>query len=385
MKKAVVIAHALTAGGGASVGKNFIREFVRAAAGYHFLMIIPEGQGYEVLLQAHPNCELFVYRTQHGKLARLWFDEWGLPRVIRRFDPDLVVGLGNKGIIGFGGVQAILVHNAYLFYPWPFAKSVFLLAQMERIYLMWHLKKVLRDGADLLLVQTQTAAQRMRASYAFSGKVALLPNAISQDTHQAQAGTQYPTAMKGYEDKLRLFCLTRYYPHKNLEILLELFKQDRGGLDGVVIFITIDSGQHPMASRLLQDISHSGLSSRIVNIGPVPQSDLAGYYHHAHALILPTLLESFSGTYIEAMQFGIPILTSDRDFAQEVCGDLAIYFQPDSVESIRQAIDRLGSIEKSQDFTERCRERLADLGSDWTQNVNQLVSMLDGMLSPKRR
>jgi hypothetical protein len=48
-------------------------------------------------------------------------------------------------------------------------------------------------------------------------------------------------------------------------------------------------------------------------------SDVPKWYKATQALLLPTLLESFSGTYIEAMHFERPIFTSNLDFAKEVC------------------------------------------------------------------
>ena len=52
---------------------------------------------------------------------------------------------------------------------------------------------------------------------------------------------------------------------------------------------------------------------------------------------LPSLLESYSGAYVEAMSFGVPIVTSDRDFAREVCdGRLVAVYQPHVVERTRR-------------------------------------------------
>jgi glycosyltransferase involved in cell wall biosynthesis len=41
---------------------------------------------------------------------------------------------------------------------------------------------------------------------------------------------------------------------------------------------------------------------------------------------------------MEAMLFGVPILTSDLDFAHAVCRDAALYFDPWDLNSIRDAI-----------------------------------------------
>ena len=56
---------------------------------------------------------------------------------------------------------------------------------------------------------------------------------------------------------------------------------------------------------------------------------------------MPSLLESFSGTYVEAMYYRIPIFTSGLDFAREVCGEGATYFDPHDPDDILEKIERV--------------------------------------------
>ena len=84
-----------------------------------------------------------------------------------------------------------------------------------------------------------------------------------------------------------------------------------------------------------------GLAGKIENIGPVPSQMLSQVYRRADALIFPTLLESFSRTYSEAMYFGLPILTSDRDFARHLCRNAATYFDPLDADSVARAMARV--------------------------------------------
>lgn len=106
-------------------------------------------------------------------------------------------------------------------------------------------------------------------------------------------------------------------------------------------------------------IKSRGLEDSIINVGPLSQQDLGAFYKHCDALVMPTRLESFSGTYLEAMHFGMPILTSDLDFAHEVCGDAALYFNPWNAESIRDAILTLKSRpELKQDLVAKGQARL---------------------------
>ena len=56
---------------------------------------------------------------------------------------------------------------------------------------------------------------------------------------------------------------------------------------------------------------------------------------------MPTLLESFSIVYLEAMYHGLPVFTSDMWFARAVCGDAAAYFDPLDAEDILHSITKI--------------------------------------------
>ena len=88
----------------------------------------------------------------------------------------------------------------------------------------------------------------------------------------------------------------------------------------------------------MKTIKKYDLDDTNINLGPEMMDKVPNLYKACHGLFLPTLLESFSGTYIECMQFQKPIFTSDRDFSKDVCGDCAYYFDPHSPEDIINTI-----------------------------------------------
>jgi ubiquinone/menaquinone biosynthesis C-methylase UbiE len=119
------------------------------------------------------------------------------------------------------------------------------------------------------------------------------------------------------------------------------------------------------------------LEGKIENIGPVPSEMLPQVYHRSDALIFPTLLESFSRTYLEALYFGLPILTSDRDFAHHLCRDAAIYFDHLDADGVAKAMARV--MEDSglrQRLVENGRSILAQTPT-WDEIASRLVEVLE--------
>ena len=66
----------------------------------------------------------------------------------------------------------------------------------------------------------------------------------------------------------------------------------------------------------------------LIPIGPVGPSDLRKTVARHHALLIPSLLESFGLTYFEAMSFGRTVIAADTEYARAACGDAAFYFRP---------------------------------------------------------
>jgi glycosyltransferase involved in cell wall biosynthesis len=347
---------------------------VRSVNDYHFT--VPSGVGYEDIAYL-PGATTVYYRHRNGLLGRWCFDRFRLPTLLADFKPDLMLCLGNRGAAYHECPVAILCHDPHLFYPerhyaneTRFKKVV---KAFQRLILAYDLR-----SAKLLLCQTQTAAKRIREVFDYHGPIALCPNAVSQAVELSAASRQMPASLQFLHGKQKLFCLTRYYPHKNLELILDLFSRFGGELADTVVIVTIAADQHPKAARFLRDVKARRLEDRILNVGPLPQSDLPAYFHHCDALFLPTLLESFSGTYLEAMRFGKPILTSDLDFAHDVCGAAALYFNPWNVSTAKTAIL---SLQRDPDSATRLghagAERLKSLFRSWDDIAVEVAEHLE--------
>jgi glycosyltransferase involved in cell wall biosynthesis len=371
-----VLAHALRAGGGISVGQNLLAALGRVAPQHRYFATIPEGLGYEQVCRGMPQCESVAHDKAGGLLRRWGFERFTMPRAVHRFRPDIVLGLGNAGLFRPRALQAILFHNPHIIYPirYEYKRS---LPAMAMVFLKkLRLKRHLRH-TQWVWCQTDVAVERFRKAMRFTGHMGVCPNAVSQLVHSSIADPPMPEAIRAHSDRFKLFLLSRYYEHKNFRGMVRMFRCHSEALKNVVVFTTV-SPEHGSAARgFLREIEKPPVRGRIVNVGPLKQQDLAGYYLHCDALFLPTVLESFSGTYLEAMHFGMPILTSDLDFAHAVCGDAAIYFDPSKSSSMCDAIVRLsGDPGKARDLVEKGRHQLPRVSKSWDEIATDVVGDL---------
>ena len=175
---------------------------------------------------------------------------------------------------------------------------------------------------DMFLVQTEVQQKRLIKRLRNNTPVKYLPNASENIT------TPCNINIITEQDRSYYLAFTRYYSHKNIEILIDVAKQFRNNNINKTIILTIDKSQGIKAEKILLKIKKLKLEKYIFTIGRVDFNQIASLYSKVDALILPTLLESYSSTYADAMLYKKIIYTSDRDFAHEVCKDSAFYFNP---------------------------------------------------------
>jgi len=334
--RVVLYAHNLRSAGGLSIGRNIVSTLPDIAPMHIYLMVVPEECGYPDF-HGVENVEVLVC-PKMNLLNRQFWERGALRKAISQFNPDWIWAIGNITVTRSPCKQSLLLHNPHRLYRIQTQQRI---STRDRLF-RWVSDQKLQNNlrfVNRLYCQTETMRLRSHEVLGYPlSQIGLCPNAFSPFIRPIQ---HWPEELESYRGRFILLCLTRYYPHKNLEIIVETFARYRDLLLDVVCVLPINRVQGKGASTLIDRIRSEGLGNQIVSIGEIRQERLGEFYFVADAMILPTLLESFSGTYLEAMQLDTPILTSDRGFAREVCGDAAVYIDPLSPDSVKDGILKL--------------------------------------------
>jgi glycosyltransferase involved in cell wall biosynthesis len=70
----------------------------------------------------------------------------------------------------------------------------------------------------------------------------------------------------------------------------------------------------------------------------VDELELELLYQNAYSFLYPTLNEGFGYPPLESMKYGTPVLCSAITSITELCGDAVLYFNPFSVDEIKNRI-----------------------------------------------
>lgn len=138
------------------------------------------------------------------------------------------------------------------------------------------------------------------------------------------------------------------YPHKNMDRFLSAFKKIPEHSNVKLVLV----GKEDFFMRRLKEYARKReIESSVLFAGEMSDADLSSMYHHAVAVVIPSLMEGFGLPALEAMANDCVVLASDIPSLREVCGDAAIYFNPNDTGRIAASMqnilgDQMESIEE---------------------------------------
>jgi glycosyltransferase involved in cell wall biosynthesis len=132
-------------------------------------------------------------------------------------------------------------------------------------------------------------------------------------------------------------------PRKNLSTLLDAFKIiSNSGFPNLNLVLV---GQKGWKNKQLQNQLNQKIDG-ILELGYVPNEDLAAIYSGAEVFVLPSLYEGYGMPAAEARACGARVVASDIPELREAGGAESIYINPLSVDDLAQGILRALSSEK---------------------------------------
>ncbi len=118
---------------------------------------------------------------------------------------------------------------------------------------------------------------------------------------------------------------------KNLAILPEALGRLKVMIDRKVVLVRVGAALPvPLATALRRELGDEGL----IELGSLPDGELAAYYASLDVVVVPSLYEGFGLPVIEGMAARVPVVASRCTSLPEVGGDLAFYFDPHSPEEL---------------------------------------------------
>ena len=235
--------------------------------------------------------------------------------VLPFYNDGILLSLCNQGPIA-SAKQIICIHDLNtVLAPQSYSKSFRLLYNFTQPLLA-------RRAAKLVTVSQFSARMLVEHRFCAADHIVVIPNGHEHvyrwDATKADATFRRP------QRRPYIFVLGSRARHKNVDVLLRAGPAlDRMGIDVLVAGGTGSSFSQANAQTSSPNVRYLGF---------VSDNDLAALYKNALCFAFPSITEGFGLPALEALASGCPVIASEIPALKEVCGDSALYANPNSAD-----------------------------------------------------
>lgn len=212
------------------------------------------------------------------------------------------------------------------------------------------------ENSDLIITVSEFTASQVSSLLGFDhGRIRVVPHGVHRP--------QFAPAIK--REKSILF-VGALQVRKNVAALVKAFEEVPEDWRLVLAGAPTGFG----AAGILKRIEQSRCRERIEVTGYVSAERLQELYAQAAIFAFASLDEGFGIPVLEAMAYGVPVLTSSGSALAEVAGDAALLIDPRDKDQIAAALLRLTeSTDLRTELTERGRQRAKEFS--WERSVRE--------------
>ena len=350
----IINATTLNKGGALQVAHSVVSELMLLKSEHFFLVLCSPAfleQLKNITLPSNFSCKLI--NTSPARLLTRKAVNKQLNELANDFSAEIVLTVFGpsywrprvKHVCGFA--------DGWCYYPKTIAYSK--LSFIDKIkrkllsrYKLQHIKK----EVDFLFIETEDARKRLIEILNYDANKIVTVNNTYSDIYNTENSIDSRILNERKKGEIRFLMLCANYPHKNITILNEIIPLLKEKFNTFKFILTIPQDE-------FDNVISPEIANWVTNIGPADVKDCLKLYNESDFLFLPTLLETFTATYPEAMKMRKLILTSNLPFAKDICGDSAIYFNPlDPDEIVNEIVKIINNPKKIKEIIEEGVKRV---------------------------
>jgi glycosyltransferase involved in cell wall biosynthesis len=305
-----------------------------------FVIYLEEDLPKDIKLPENFRKEIFLPFWKRDDLIRkIWWEKWLLPKKAKKDGCDIFISLYQSPAVMPKNIKHIMVVHDII----PELFPEYLNNCRKKKY--WFLtKKAILEADKIIAVSSRTEKDLIQRLGIDSEKISvnyidtdeIYKKDVSDDKskkilkkYNLEPG--YILGGGGLEVRKNIEGLIRAY-----SLLLESNKKTHfiKDLPQLVISGKLMPELKPLVADAEKLVKELNLTEQIKLLDFVPQGDLPAIYKNALVFGYPSLYEGFGLPVLEAMNQGIPVITSKNSSLPEVGGDSVLYCHPEDIQDI---------------------------------------------------
>ena len=330
----------------------------------YLVFYAPWQQCYPQALQAS-NVRMILLHPPRSHYCRIPWQAIIFPRILRRYEPD-VLHLPYTTFIWQRRYRTVMTIHDLSEFPFP-QKFNLLRAYARRIIA----RLAVRTADQIVAVSNYTKNEIFKILHIDKDKIKVVWEGVSQSDHRCVECAN--TLMKyGLNNEYFLY-VGVIEKTKNIESIIHAFRNSQEYIQKYFNIVLVGRAGNAY-NDVIGMINNYGLQEKVRYLGYVEEAELACLYKGAKAFIFPSLVEGFGLVVLEAMSYGIPVITSNVGAMKEVSGNAAFLVDPYNINDIKNAMEKIAFDKNlNSDIIERGKNRT--LNFSWKRMAQDMIDI----------
>lgn len=306
--------------------------------------------------------------ARHPLLWKLWYD-MSMPSMAKKAKADLIFSPDGFCSLHSSVPQVLAIHDlAFLHFPTG-------ISRLYRSYYRYYTPQFIRKAKHIITVSEFSMRDIMDHYPHAKGKISVIHNAADKGFRPLEWNVKEQVRGK-YADGCEYFLYAgSIHPRKNLLNLLKGFswfkKRQRSNMK-LILAGRLAWG----ADEFVRQLQTYKYRDEVVMTGYVSDEEMQHLVGAAYAMVYPSHWEGFGLPVLEAMQSGVPVITSSNSSMPEIGGDAAMYCDPGDSEGWGKA---MGYLYKDENYRSGLITKGIDRASmfNWEVSAKKLREIFD--------
>ena len=284
--------------------------------------------------------------ARHPLLLKWWYDI-KIPAVLKKYKANVFVSCEGLCSLRTKIPQCIVIRDlSFLHYPSFIKRSC--------VYFFTKYTPRFLQKANNVATVSEFLKNDILSHYQIKeDKINVVYNAVKEVFQPLNENEKVGTRKK-YTDEKNYFIYTgAIHPRKNLEALLKafsIFKKRQKSNWRLVITGRLARKNDPF----LEKLKTYKYREDVILTGYVKEEELVQLIGAAYAMVYPSLREGFGIPPLEALNCGVPVITSSDSSMEEICGEAALYAD---VTNHSDIADKMMLLYKNEDMRRQLIEK----------------------------
>ena len=274
-------------------------------------------------------------QARHPFLWHWWF-EWSIASALKKHKADVFLSPDGYASLSTSVKTVMVTHDiAHVHYPQQ-------IAFLTRKYYQQMVPRFLKHAQKVVTVSKFTRNDILAAYPVDPEKVVAVYNGCRKEFQVIDAIEKALIQEKYAEGQEYFFYVGAVHPRKNVHRLISAFDQFKSNTKSKKKLLI--GGRFAWKTGEVKLAYDNAIHQEdILFLGYLKNEEVPRLMGAAYALTYVSLFEGFGLPLVEAMNCGVPFITSNCSSMPEVAGDAGMLVSPESLSEITQALERIES------------------------------------------